>query len=161
MPLSVARKRDRGFTLIELLVIISIVGILTAIGIPSFLSMLDRQKVENAVVKVESALRGAQRTAMKNSKDCIVTIPIGIDSQLTSNCLDSSDWSISDIDLTRPSGLATLTFDFKGRINNPGNQGIIVLSLPDGSMPQKCLEISTGIGLMRSGNYDGSNCNTP
>ena len=153
--------RRRGFTLIELLVVVAIVGILTTIGIPSLLALLNSKKVENAVVKVESALKGAQRTAIQNSQDCIVTIPAGIDGQLTSNCLNSSDWSLSGIALNRPASLATLTFDFKGRINNPGNQGTIVLSVPDGSLPQKCVAISTGIGLIRSGNYDGTNCNTP
>jgi hypothetical protein len=111
-------------------------------------------------VRVEWALKEAQRESIKNSKNCVVTIPTGVDQQLTSNCLASSDWSIQAINITRPTSLATLTFDFKGRINTPGNQGIIILSLPDGSGSQKCLAISTGIGLMRTGNYDGSNCNT-
>ena len=154
-------RHDRGFTLIEMLVIVTIVGILIAMDVPSFLALLNNNKIKNAVVRVESALKGVQRTAIKNSKDCIVTIPAGIDRQLTSNCLDSSDWALAGINITRPSSLATLTFDFKGRVNTPGNQGIIVLSLSDGSTSQKCVAISTGIGLIRSGNYDGTNCNTP
>ena len=158
---SAVRRHDRGFTLIEMLVIVTTIGILLSIGIPSFLALLNNNKIKSAVVRVESALKGAQRTAIKNSKDCIVTIPWGIDRQLTSNCLDSSDWTLAGIEITRPSSLATLTFDFKGRVNTPGNQGIIVLSLSDGSTSQKCVAISTGIGLIRSGNYDGTNCNTP
>ena len=160
MLLSTAHNRDRGFTLTESLIIIVIIGLLTAIAIPSFFALLNNKKVENALVRVEWALKEAQRESIKNSKNCVVTIPAGVDQQLTSNCLASSDWSIQAINITRPTSLATLTFDFKGRINTPGNQGIIVLSLPDGSGSQKCLAISTGIGLMRTGNYDGSNCNT-
>lgn len=160
MLLSTAHKQERGFTLAESLIIVVIIGFLATLATPSFLALLNKNKVENALMRVELALKQAQREAIKTSKSCVVTIPNGFNIQLTSNCLASSDWSIQDINTNRPTSLATLTFDFKGRVNAPGNQGIIVLSLPDGSGSPKCLEISTGIGLMRTGSYDGSNCNT-
>ncbi len=159
MLLSAAPNHDRGFTLIEILIVLFIAGILMAIGIPSFLASLNNKKVDNAIARVESALQESQREAIKKSKTCTVTIPTGVAPQLTSNCSASGDLSIEAVNISRPSSLATLTFDFKGRVN-PGNQGTILISLPDGSRPQKCLAISSGIGLIRTGNYDGSNCNT-
>jgi type II secretion system protein H len=160
MPLSSVPKHERGFTLVEVLIVLSIVGILTAIGVPSLLSLLNAKKVDNALTRVESALKEAQKTAIKKSKTCTVTIPTGVARQLSSNCLAAGDLSLEDVNIARPSSLATIAFDFKGRVNDPGNRGTIVLSLPDGSMPKKCLAISTGIGLIRTGNYDGSKCNT-
>jgi type II secretion system protein H len=159
MPLSSVPKHERGFTLVEVLIVLSIVGILTAIGVPSLLSLLNAKKVDNALTKVESALKEAQKTAIKKSKTCTVTISTDV-GQLSSNCLAAGDLSLEDVNIARPSSLATIAFDFKGRVNDPGNRGTIVLSLPDGSMPKKCLAISTGIGLIRTGNYDGSKCNT-
>jgi type II secretory pathway pseudopilin PulG len=160
MRLSTAHKHERGFTLAESVIIVVIIGFLATIATQSFLALLNNKKVDNALMRVELALKQAQREAIKTSKSCVVSIPNGVNIQLTSNCLDSSDWSIQDIDINRPPSLETLTFDFKGRINDPSDGGIIVLSLPDGSGSPKCLEISTGIGLMRTGSYDGSNCNT-
>jgi prepilin-type N-terminal cleavage/methylation domain-containing protein len=154
------RNNNQGFTLIESLVIIVIIGVLAAIAAPSFLSWLSKKKVENAIVRVEGALKEAQRQSIKRSKTCVVTIPTGVNQQITSTCLGSSDWIIHEVNISRPVSLATLTFDFKGRVRTPGNAGTIVLSFPNSSVQQKCLEISVGIGLMRAGNYDGSNCNS-
>jgi prepilin-type N-terminal cleavage/methylation domain-containing protein len=160
MPPSNAHNNNQGFTLIESLTIIMIIGVLATIATPSFLSWLSNKKVENALVRVEGALKEAQRQAIARSKPCVVTIPTGVNQQITSTCLGSSDWVIQEVNISRPSSLATLNFDFKGRVRTPGNSGTIILSLPNNTVRQKCLEISVGIGLMRTGTYDGTSCNS-
>ncbi len=61
MQFSNARTNSQGFTLIELIIILFIVGILSAIAAPSFLGLLNRGKVNNAVAQVQGALQEAQR----------------------------------------------------------------------------------------------------
>jgi prepilin-type N-terminal cleavage/methylation domain-containing protein len=56
-----------GFTLLEVLVTIVIVGILSAIAAPSWLSFVDRQRLNKANDTVLAALREAQ-TKAKNTK---------------------------------------------------------------------------------------------
>jgi prepilin-type N-terminal cleavage/methylation domain-containing protein len=157
---STCPRGDRGFTLIEMLIILFIVGILTATGIPSLLSLLNNKKLDNALTQVETALKETQKNAIKKSRTCTLTIPTGTGEQLLGNCLNAGNQPLPEINISRPAGLATIGFDFKGRVSDPTNRGTIVFSLPDGSGSQRCLAISNGIGLIRSGKYDGTNCNT-
>lgn len=72
MPRLNAPKKILGFTLIEVLVIILVVGILSAIAIPSFISMIDKVNVNNAVIEVRAALQTGQREAIRRSQVCAV-----------------------------------------------------------------------------------------
>ena len=72
MPLLNAPKKLLGFTLIELLVIILVVGILSAIAIPSFMNLLDKVNVNNAITDVRAALQTGQREAIRRSQVCTV-----------------------------------------------------------------------------------------
>ena len=72
MPFLNARKKILGFTLIELLVIIMISGIFSAIAIPSFIGLVDKANLNNAVTEVRSALQTGQREAIRRSQVCTI-----------------------------------------------------------------------------------------
>ena len=72
MPFLNALKKILGFTLIEVLVIIAIVGILSAIAIPSFISLINKIDLNNAVTEVRSALQTGQREAIRRSQVCTI-----------------------------------------------------------------------------------------
>jgi type II secretory pathway pseudopilin PulG len=88
MPLLNAPKKVLGFTLIEILVIILVVGILSAIAIPSFMSLIDKVNVNNAVTDVRAALQTGQREAIRRSQVCTVGLN-SLDGKVTNYC--SSD----------------------------------------------------------------------
>jgi len=54
------RKNDKGFTLIELLVVIIIIGILSAIALPSFLNQANKARQSEAQTYVGTLNRGQQ-----------------------------------------------------------------------------------------------------
>ncbi len=160
---SSAHKGNQGFTLTEVLIIVVVVGILAAIAAPSFLGWYNRQKVNQALTKVQGALKESQREAIKKSKSCTVTLNTNI---VTGDCLVTGDRDLNGVVLRRPDTMSAISFDFKGVT---GNTGTVVLALPADSVQQKCLVLAPGVGIMRTGNYSdndrtgysASNCDTP
>ena len=77
------KKRDGGFTLIELLVVIIIIGILSAIALPSFLNQANKARESEARTYVGSINRAQQAYYMENSNvfaDSIASLGLGINS---------------------------------------------------------------------------------
>jgi len=60
-------RQPRAFTLLELLVVIAIMGLLAALMVPAFNSMLKSRGVENACYDIKSAIETARSYAMANN----------------------------------------------------------------------------------------------
>lgn len=66
------RKGSDGFSFVELMVVIALIGILSAIGLPSFLSALPEKRLKAAARNVYADLQRARMLAVKKNKKVTV-----------------------------------------------------------------------------------------
>lgn len=66
--------KTKGYTLIEVIVVSFLIGILSALAIPSWLSFLQWQRISTAVSQIYSALQLAKSEAAKTSVRHAVTV---------------------------------------------------------------------------------------
>lgn len=64
--------RSRGFTLLELLAVLAVLGILTAIGIPSFAYLASTTKLKGATSDLHLALMKARSEAVKRDTTVVI-----------------------------------------------------------------------------------------
>lgn len=180
-PLAVfsIRRSPSGVTLVETLAIVAVVGILAAIAAPSFLAWFNNKKIEDVTAQTESAIREAQSEAIKKSISCTLTIDKA-NAKISSNpttCLPTGERDLSKLGVRALSNNATevaigtanlgstdsFEFSQKGTLSVGGGVGMIVLYRNGGATNQRnrCIAVASGIGLIRTGIYTGSNPSNP
>lgn len=122
------RSSVSGFTLIELLIVVSIAGILAAIAIPSFNSLMEKQRVNNAGFELYSILSLARSEAIKRNNDVTVTPTFSGGALASMDVTVVSSGAIIDskpapkrvkIDFS-PSAIAGITYKRNGRTTATG-----------------------------------------
>lgn len=69
-----SRNSVAGFTITELLIVITIVGVLATIALPSFKSLTESQRVRNASYELHTILSLARSEAIKRNNDVKATL---------------------------------------------------------------------------------------
>ena len=156
-------QQNQGWTLIEMAAVSVVVGIMAAMSFPSMAGMMARNDLRGNAQSVQSALQEAQRTAIKRGQSCTVTIAANL-SALPAGCISSTpnlatNTTISTSGYGSP---ATITFSYKGNPTMTGtaNTDRFIIVSNTRTSDRKCIAISEGIGIMRSGNWNGTNCTT-
>lgn len=160
MNLTLNQRDNQGFSLPEVLLIVIILGIFASLAAPSFLSWVNSKRVEDVLLQVEGAVKEAQAEALRKSQTCVLTISASSVTSNPPNCLPTGTR-----DLTQVSGgsnsvgvtfiaanNSTLTFSPKGTTTS-GN--IFVFYHPNQAQGMRCLAISPGIGIVRTGQFQG------
>jgi prepilin-type N-terminal cleavage/methylation domain-containing protein len=148
-------SKDLGFTLLESLVVILIVGILTAMGVPSLLAAQNRAKLAQATDTVVASLHQAQREAVRRNQSCTLNLDKDTN-KITGQqgCLLSGNISLPDaIDLDYTGGSGAVQYGIRG--NTTTNKSFI-LAIKDNPTNTRCLTISAPLGIIRLGSYDAA-----
>lgn len=167
------KKQDKntGFSLIEIIVTLIVAGILMMVSAPSLIGMYNQNQLKDAFRQVEGAIKEAQKQAKRKGKTCKikldeVTINGKVRDRVTfvkssdpgESGKDYSDCLLEerilpksvDLDTNIPGATNKITFSHKG---NTPTGGTIKLSANNSSV-QKCLVISNGLGIIRTGIYN-------
>ncbi len=148
-----APSTEQGFTLLEVLMVVFMVGILAALGIPSWLSMVNNTRLSKAQDAVALAINDAQRQATQRKSSWQVTIQQGSPTSLVWWAVHPQGTAPSpqqkqnieqDRLIISPSSW-TVAFDEKGQTENTGR---IQLSLENGG-ESRCVIVTTLLGSVR------------
>lgn len=164
-PRNFYRTNHNGFTLIEMLAATLIIGIIAAISAPNLMALLSHHRVRNAMVIINGAVKEAQRQAIRQGINCVVTLD-AVNRTMTGNpasCLpeqrviDDSPESSDEVTIRSniappPATVFNISFSSKG---NTTTGGTIVVS-SDATDTQSCFVISNGLGITRTGDYTGA-----
>ncbi len=82
--------KTEGYTLFELIVVLFLIGLLSAIAMPSWLAFLQRQQIRSAANQLQSALALAKSQASKDSVRYAVTVCSGLPNEKPSNSIKYS-----------------------------------------------------------------------
>lgn len=166
MSLYNVRKSNSGFTLVELLMTLIIIGVIAALTAPSFLGLMSRNRVNQAALKVEGALKEAQRQAVRRGQRCSIIVDtdntgtpgeIGIMNPpngclLSNRILDNNDLN-TGIQLNTNTPATGFQFSGKGNIDGNFANPVIVVSMPNRTSQRKCVVLDGFFGVLRSGDY--------
>ena len=117
-------QKRSGFTLIQLTVVIALLAILTAVGVPNFLSWLPKYRLKSAARDLYSNLHLAKMLAIKANKKCRVKYyknPDRYTVALLNKTIRLSDYK-SGITFQGPNNqtfaVPTITFNSRGSSNS-------------------------------------------
>lgn len=179
-----SRQQVAGFTLVETLIVITMVGVLAAIAAPSWLSMVDKQRLNTAQDQALRVMREAQQQA-RNRKLCWeasfrddgtkVQWSTHLPSVATNNCptvAPASSWIWNNLagedaakiaidtstnlsTTNQPSGAYGIQFQFNGWVNGLPRK-ITFKTRNSSSTTKRCVVVSTILGAMRTA--ENNNC---
>jgi prepilin-type N-terminal cleavage/methylation domain-containing protein len=180
-----AHKGSRGFTQIEMAITVVVIGVLAAIAAPSFQKWQQQKKVDQAVIILDNVIRETQGEAVKRSQNCDLVVREDFNPQssgaialVSGNCIISTrELEFVGIRLWHTPGsgtpdspcpsptsnpsLWTITFNARGENRQPPNgPGTAIFCIPNTDIQPKCIVMSVGIGLRRSGRWSRRQCIT-
>ena len=150
----------KGFTLIETLATVVIIGIVAAIAAPNLLGLMNATRVKQGIAQVEGAIKEGQKQAIRLGKRCQVNIDTAnkrITAQTVEatpvNCLLNNRELNDSLEIETNDTDTAIIFSSKGTPDNT-TESIFVVHMPNGTSERRCLVITPGLGIMRTGEYN-------
>lgn len=173
---TILKQAQAGFTFIETMFVLVLVGILSAIAVPSYLGLLNRQRLNNAQEEVFTAMQTAQANARREKNAWVACfyddgnkaswsvnrLPESTSSDW--DCTKSTNWQAilssssgliaisSDKSYTtlaaNPSTYYPVEFKYDGSVTPLGKITLEIRKETKGD--KRCVVISTLLGAMRT-----------
>lgn len=119
-----------GFTLAEILIVIAIVGIMASISLPRLGKLRDKSELSAAMSRFTRGVMAARQAAIQRGKRSFFrhrnnSIWVIVDTTATDSVIVVSPTSLLDlygVQVTEPSGLASIGYDPRGVSMQPSQQ---------------------------------------
>lgn len=156
-----------GFTLLELLVVVVMVGVLSAIAAPGWLSFMNRQRANSVRDEMLQIIQSAQIDSQRLNRSYV----IGINSTpglaaltVGSTATSGTKYDLGDEQIRQKIRLDTtvssVTFTHNGEIDaNTGAVPFAISVVSEGSDTPRCVVVTTLLGGIVTA--EGDNCNNP
>lgn len=120
--MAVRRRYHPGFTLVELLVTLAVFGLLLALAVPSFTSMIQNNRIRGTTQELQATLQWARSEAIRRNGPIFVTFTsggnwcYGFDDTANCNCGTANDCQVGGVEkvVSGTSGNVALTANFGG-----------------------------------------------
>lgn len=147
---------SEGFTLLEVLIVVFMLGILMAIGLPSWIALLEGQRLNNAHAQVLDSLRATQTKAKqtKTSREIKFNTaenPPTITYLGKTETLGNGNIPAGSIIMSTKDDADTIKFDGSSYGNIPTESVGFTVTLETKSGRKKCVVVQTILGAMRTG----------
>ena len=121
------KKSNAGFTLIELLVVIIIVGVLSAIALPTFLDQASKARESEAKTNLGALNRGQQAYRLENGEFAsnISDLDVGIQNDIYSYKLGKKNSGSDVTHFADPASNSNDVRKFCGGVNEDGETKIV------------------------------------
>lgn len=155
-------ETQQGFTLLEVLVVVFIIGILAAIGGPSWLAMVNNSRLKNAIAPVELAIRDARTKAtnrkgtwqasFKEESNAVwwAVYPDGGTPNWQKIDVIGIQLDAANTNLGGATNPLSIQFNHKGNVPETDELGRITLTLENNTTKKRCVKVVTLLGAMRT-----------
>lgn len=172
---SIKGDGDPGFTLLEVLIVVFMVGILAAIGSPSWISMLNNTRIKKAIAPIEQAIRQAQSKAKQQkstwqasfretTEEDVLVVQWAVHPEADPSTIDPKYWQTIDkqtlikiegenTTLASVNGFTSIKFDEDGNVS-PEQLGRITVNLQNNPGKKRCVKVLTILGSIRTDQND-------
>jgi len=152
--------QDLGFSLPEMVLILFLLGLFAAFAMPNFLTWVNNKRVEDVLGLVEGAVKEAQAEAIQSSQICNVTITATAVTATPPTCLPTGPRDLTQVSGgTGDSGVKVIADNTAPILFSPKgttlSSNIFVFYHPQQAQGMRCLAISEGLGLLRTGKFMG------
>ena len=151
----------RGFTLIELMIAIAVLGILTAIGMPSFLQMMRNRQIQNGAETLVNGIQRARAEAVARNANVqfvlgagaswtvdYVTKPVAADPVLDqrNSAEGAADVTLTALASDGATAATRITFNSVGQVVSNANGSLALARVDIASTGGTSLRVTVGAG---------------
>ena len=123
------KRISRGFSVLEVMVVVTIIGVLLSLGVPSFFTYTQNMQIRSAAEQITAGLAIAKNEAIRRNALIQVALVNNTGWSITDangavlQTRDANEGSVNVTAALLPAGTAAVTFNGMGRVASQNDDG--------------------------------------